>query len=179
MATTATATPATVPAIYPKEQFLNAFEMELATTLKVLRAFPAGNETLQPAPKSRNARDLAFIFVGEMAFGITALTTGFDWTKPPTMPAAPETIPEIITVLEETGKKMIAIIQGHTDEQLLSDTVLFPTAPGKMSELSKLSFLWMNLCDMIHHRGQFSVYLRIAGGKLPSIYGPTADEPWM
>jgi len=24
-----------------------------------------------------------------------------------------------------------------------------------------------------------SVYLRMAGGKVPSIYGPSADEPWM
>ena len=39
-------------------------------------------------------------------------------------------------------------------------------------------FLWMILCDQIHHRGQFSIYLRMADGKVPSIYGPTADEPW-
>ena len=32
--------------------------------------------------------------------------------------------------------------------------------------------------DQIHHRGQFSIYLRMAGGKVPSIYGPSADaEP--
>jgi uncharacterized damage-inducible protein DinB len=34
------------------------------------------------------------------------------------------------------------------------------------------------LMDSIHHRGQMSVYLRCAGGKVPSIYGPSADEPW-
>jgi len=28
----------------------------------------------------------------------------------------------------------------------------------------------------IHHRGQLSVYLRLNGVPLPSIYGPTADE---
>ena len=31
------------------------------------------------------------------------------------------------------------------------------------------------LHDMIHHRGQMTVYLRMADGKVPSIYGPTAD----
>jgi uncharacterized damage-inducible protein DinB len=31
--------------------------------------------------------------------------------------------------------------------------------------------------DLVHHRGQMSVYIRLAGGKLPSIYGPSADEP--
>ena len=36
----------------------------------------------------------------------------------------------------------------------------------------------MMLWDQIHHRGQLSVYLRMAGGSVPSIYGPSADEPW-
>ena len=36
----------------------------------------------------------------------------------------------------------------------------------------------MIMNHIIHHRGQFSVYLRMAGGKVPSIYGPSADEKW-
>jgi uncharacterized damage-inducible protein DinB len=28
-----------------------------------------------------------------------------------------------------------------------------------------------------HHRGQLTVYLRLNGIPLPSVYGPTADEP--
>jgi len=42
----------------------------------------------------------------------------------------------------------------------------------------RMDFLWFLLMDMVHHRGQFSVYLRMADGKVPSIYGPSADEPW-
>ena len=26
--------------------------------------------------------------------------------------------------------------------------------------------------------GQLSTYLRVMGAKVPSIYGPSADEPW-
>jgi len=37
--------------------------------------------------------------------------------------------------------------------------------------------LWGNLMDEVHHRGQLTVYLRLAGGKVPSIYGPSGDEP--
>jgi uncharacterized damage-inducible protein DinB len=40
-------------------------------------------------------------------------------------------------------------------------------------------FSWFVLHDQIHHRGQLSVYVRMAGGKVPSIYGPSHDEPWM
>jgi uncharacterized damage-inducible protein DinB len=31
---------------------------------------------------------------------------------------------------------------------------------------------------LVHHRGQLSVYLRLLDIPVPSIYGPTADEPW-
>jgi uncharacterized damage-inducible protein DinB len=47
-----------------------------------------------------------------------------------------------------------------------------------MGDVRRLDFLWQILMDMVHHRGQFTVYSRIAGAKVPSIYGPSADEPW-
>jgi uncharacterized damage-inducible protein DinB len=53
------------------------------------------------------------------------------------------------------------------------------TAPKTIGDVPKIDLLWMVLHDQIHHRGQFSIYLRMADGKVPSIYGPTADEPWM
>ena len=37
--------------------------------------------------------------------------------------------------------------------------------------------LWLFFFDAIHHRGQLSTYIRPMGGKVPSIYGPSADEP--
>jgi uncharacterized damage-inducible protein DinB len=48
-----------------------------------------------------------------------------------------------------------------------------------MADVRKADMLWMMLSDSIHHRGQFSIYLRLVGAKVPSIYGPSADEPWM
>ena len=39
-----------------------------------------------------------------------------------------------------------------------------------------MQFLWLMLCDQIHHRGQLSVYLRLLDVPVPGVYGPTADE---
>jgi len=36
--------------------------------------------------------------------------------------------------------------------------------------------LWIALFDAVHHRGQLSTYIRPMGGKVPSIYGPSADS---
>ncbi len=57
--------------------------------------------------------------------------------------------------------------------------VQFPSGPGKVSDIRRGNLLWMFLYDHIHHRGQLSVYQRIAGGRVPSIYGPSGDEPWV
>jgi uncharacterized damage-inducible protein DinB len=45
--------------------------------------------------------------------------------------------------------------------------------------MTRIDMIWMLLLDQVHHRGQFSIYLRMADGTVPSIYGPTADEPWI
>ncbi len=70
------------------------------------------------------------------------------------------------------------VVKGVPDEEL-SGTVKFFVAPKTMGDVPKLQFIWMMLHDQIHHRGQFSIYPRMADAKVPSIYGPTADEPWM
>ena len=69
------------------------------------------------------------------------------------------------------------MVRGMGGEEL-RQTVQFFVAPRTMGDIPKIDFLWFLLHDQIHHRGQFSVYLRMADGKVPSIYGPTADEPW-
>ena len=52
----------------------------------------------------------------------------------------------------------------------------FPAAPATIAEC--IAAYEKSAKDSIHHRGQLSVYIRPAGGKVPSIYGPSGDEPW-
>ncbi len=54
---------------------------------------------------------------------------------------------------------------------------IIPNMPPWEAPLSE--FLWLFLFDAVHHRGQLSTYLRPMGGKVPSIYGPSADDPTM
>jgi uncharacterized damage-inducible protein DinB len=42
-------------------------------------------------------------------------------------------------------------------------------------KLPAIQFLSVALRHSCHHRGQLSSYLRAMGGKVPGIYGPTAD----
>lgn len=161
------------------EQFLRTFIAEHATTRRVLSAFPPDQLTLRPHEKCKTARELAWIFVIEQAMAAKALTTGFDWSVPPTpMPAPPETMEEIIAAFDTSHQRVVDLVRGMGPEELQA-TIRFFTGPGTLGDVPRISFLWFLLHDQIHHRGQFSIYLRIAGARVPSIYGPTADEPWM
>jgi uncharacterized damage-inducible protein DinB len=44
-------------------------------------------------------------------------------------------------------------------------------------QLPAVNFLALTVKHSVHHRGQLSAYLRAMGGKVPGIYGPSADTP--
>jgi len=159
-----------------KEQFLRTWETEVATTLKVLRAYPPARGELKPHGKSRSARDLAWTFVFEGTAGASGAAGKLEF--PPKLPAPPTQWDALVSECERAFRTMGDSVRSASDADL-NKTVKFFVAPKKMGDVRRLDFLWLLLMDMVHHRGQFSVYLRMADGKVPSIYGPTADEPWM
>ena len=85
---------------------------------------------------------------------------------------------DLIPILEKAHADAVSKVKELSTEALDGQTT-FPSGPGQMGQFRIMDLLWTPLLDMIHHRGQLSVYLRIVGAKVPSIYGPTADEPWM
>ncbi|MGQ0647335.1 MAG: DinB family protein [Gemmatimonadaceae bacterium] len=175
-----TVTPGAIPALQtPKEQFLNAYEQEHATTMRVLRAYPTDKLDLCPAEKCRTARDLAWVFVMERGLGQMVFNDVFASGGPMgEMPKAPDSWDAILGAIEKSHEEFGTLVRSTPDHRLM-ETVKFFTAPKTLGDVPRIQFAWFMLCDEIHHRGQFSVYLRMAGGKVPSIYGPTADEPWM
>ena len=175
--TTATQTPAASTAIKsPKQQYLEGFERETATTLKVLKAYPEDQGELRPHERLKTARELAAMFTMEMA-AIDGAVRG-TFTFPPKLPPMPQNWKEVIEAFETVRARTLDGLREASEASLGSGTVPFLTGPKTPGQWPKMEFLWFLLLDQIHHRGQLSIYLRIAGGKLPSIYGPTADEPW-
>lgn len=161
-----------------KQTFLDHFAREHTTTLKLLRALPPDQTELRPHARAKSARELANVFVLEQML-ITKALTGelagiFRGGGPP---PAPADFNAIVSQFEREFESTLDLVKKATDSKL-SSTVQFPTGPGQMGDWGILSFLWFVLHDQIHHRGQFSVYVRMANGKVPSIYGPSADEPW-
>ena len=159
-----------------KQKFQEAWDRESATTLKVLKAFPADKVDLKPHPTCRSAKELAWTFVFEGVGGSQAIEGEMKF-PPPNMPAMPSTWHGMVNEVDRALKLIGNQVKKVGDAQL-NTTIKFFTGPKQMSDLRRLDVLWFLMNDMIHHRGQFSVYLRMAGGKVPAIYGPSADEKW-
>jgi uncharacterized damage-inducible protein DinB len=155
--------------------FRKQYAREHAVTRKVLEAYPADKASFRPHETSNDALRLAQTFYVEEKLMLLALRNepvlgsgGF--------PSSPSEWSEVLAAFDEQHREMTELLS-RVDDLVLSP-VKFYVGPKQMGDVPAIEFLWMILLDQIHHRGQFSVYLRMQGGKVPSIYGPSADEPW-
>ncbi len=158
-----------------KREFLRTWELEYQTTMRLLKVFPEDKVDLRPHEKLRSARELVWSFTNGEAWMVNGCIKGeFDLGKPPDPPS---TMKEIIQNYEKVHADAVAKVKRMDDEDL-DRMIKFFVAPKKMGDVNCKDMLWMMILDLIHHRGQLTIYQRLAGGKVPSIYGPTADEPW-
>ena len=158
-----------------KRHFLDLYTKEFPITLKVLKAYPSKKEDFKPHDRSGSAIKLVHTFIMQNAVLADAIRG--EWKMPPSLPPAPATVTEGVASYERGAKALIEAVRA-APESRLSERVDFFVGPGQMGKIAVRELLWMMLLDSIHHRGQLSVYIRMAGGKVPAIYGPSADEPW-
>ena len=82
---------------------------------------------------------------------------------------------ELLDVFDDSVRQGRAAVEGSQEEQL--ERMCSMTKHGqKMLELPKTTILrTLVLNQLIHHRGQLSVYLRLLDAPVPGMYGPSAD----
>jgi uncharacterized damage-inducible protein DinB len=173
-------TPVGATAVYAglsaRQALLDSYQRESATTLKILRAFPPAHAELRPHVTSNSAQQIAWTFAIENALMESALRN--ELHMPPTFPPMPQGWDDCVDAYERGVERVTSLLQGARDEAM-NEMVPFMTGPRQFGDVSKLFLCTLMLNDSIHHRGQLSVYLRMSGAKVPSIYGPSRDEPWM
>jgi len=158
-----------------KEVFLDRWDQEFQTTLKILKAYPKEKSDLKPTERSQSAKDLAWAFVLGQNVVEQAIKGELNFEA---LPKAPATLDEIIGIYQRSHENVVAKLRALTDLDL-EKTMKFFIGPKQMGDVRKGDIFWLFLMDNVHHRGQLSVYLRMSGAKVPSIYGPSGDEPWM
>lgn len=152
-----------------KEQIMNFRSFEFATTVKVLKAYPEEKLDMKPAEKSRTARELVMTLIREQYVCRGAMRGDLRLADSPA--SLPRGLDEMLAVLNQIHNEVQEMIAQAGDD------VLNKIIDFYGHQIRAIDALWAELLDQIHHRGQFSVYLRLVGARVPSIYGPTADEP--
>ena len=153
-----------------KTLFLKFWATETATTRKVLTRIP-DNSDYRPDPKSRTAREIAWLIVREHIVLVEGLENGsLDWEELP----PPAAMKEMIDAYDRADlvKKLEAI-----DPAKLERKAPFTMGGQQIMNETGYDYAWVFLFDLIHHRGQVTTYLRAMGSTVPPIYGPSADEP--
>jgi len=158
------------------ENLLPEFDEEMATTRRLLERVPSDKGTWKPHPKSFSLGHLTQL-VATMPGWITRtvkepvidLATGKGYSY--------ETTETLLGQFDQHVKEAReALVQAKDSDFALpwslkmGEKVLFTSTRGTVVR--------QNINHLVHHRGQLSVYLRLNDIPLPSIYGPTADEPW-
>lgn len=155
-----------------KAHFLKFWEKEAAATRKVLSRIPEGS-TYRPDPKSRTAREIAWLIVREEIALADGLGKGaFEWTEVP----APATMKEVLDTYDRHHDTVTKALQA-IDTERWEGRVPFMYQGQQVMNETGADNAWGFLFDIVHHRGQLSTYLRPMGATVPQIYGPSADEP--
>jgi uncharacterized damage-inducible protein DinB len=146
---------------------------EFPAFLRVLRALPASQLAYRPHPRSRSAAEIAWTIASEEADLTSILDTGKIDFKETTPPA---TLDEIVATYERNFKATNERLQ-RLDADSWAQKGQFLMGGTPVWETTFSEFTWGFLFDAVHHRGQLSAYIRPMGGKVPSIYGPSGDDP--
>ena len=155
-----------------KTLVLKFWEKEARATRAVLSRIPEG-ATYRPDPKSRTAREIAWLIVAEEAVLVEGLEKGqLEWSERP----APSTMKEILDTYDQLHATLPARFRAISVDRWEGPVPFLFNGQQVMNE-SGYDNAWGFLFDIVHHRGQISTYLRPMGSTVPQIYGPSADEP--
>lgn len=156
-----------------KALYVKFWEKEGPVTRKVISRIPEERSDYRPDPKSRNARELAWLIVREEFLLVAGLENGeIQWVELP----APATVKEILDTYDRHHDDLTKRL-GSLDPAKLEAQVPFTYEGQEIMTDTGYGSAWGFLFDQIHHRGQLSTYLRPMGSTVPQIYGPSADEP--
>lgn len=147
--------------------FVQFWTRESDTTRRVLERIPEGSE-YRPDPRSRTAREIAWQMICEERMIVEAAESGKAVWAPPPIPA---TMKEVLEVYDRQRGDVVRRWQALPAARWQGTLEFF----GHDRPSSAMA--WSFLFDLVHHRGQISTYLRPMGARVPSIYGPSGDEP--
>ncbi|HSY76183.1 MAG TPA: DinB family protein [Bacteroidia bacterium] len=158
------------------EMFLKEMAQEAETTRKMLSRIPEDKYDWKPHTKSMSVKQLAG-HIAELPEWISMAINSdeLDFAKIPYAPKEVKTNKEVLAILEK------ALAGAKTDLEKAKDDIMgkeWVMRSGKdiYYTASKGDVIRMTFSQIVHHRAQMGVFLRLLNVPIPASYGPSADE---
>jgi uncharacterized damage-inducible protein DinB len=159
-----------------KEELLQEFDQEMATTRRLLERVPAGKGAWKPHEKSFSLEHLAQLVSWMPGWiGQTLHETSLDLGA--SARYSSETTETLLRGFDENVTSSREAIQAVKDEDW-SVTWALNHGGHELMSAPRWQVVRMHMSHLVHHRAQLGVYLRLLDVPVPSMYGPTADEGW-
>ena len=158
------------------ESLLREMDQEAKTTRKMLERVPSDKFDWQPHEKSMTVRRLATHIANLPTWVDMTLTTDeLDFANNPYKEDVINNTPELMAYFDK------CLAEGRTRLEAANDADLqrlwtLRNGSEIYSVSTKGEVLRMTYCQIVHHRAQLGVFLRLLNVPIPGSYGPSADD---
>jgi uncharacterized damage-inducible protein DinB len=161
------------------ELLIGELDREVPRSRRVLVEVPAGKYDWKPHDKS-----MIFGYLANMVATMPSwVAMGVNMNELDVAPASGsamsqeklETSDALVKALDKSAAEARAALSGTTDDFLMTPWKLLARGQVVM-ETPRWEMIQDTINHWAHHRGQMTVYLRLLGAKVPSVYGPSADD---
>jgi uncharacterized damage-inducible protein DinB len=158
------------------DPLLKELEQEAQTTRKMLERVPTEYFNWQPHKKSMTIQRLA-THIAELPGWVTmAVTTdGLDFADNPYQQEEVGNTAELLDYFERSladGRSHLQTVK----EETLAETWTLRNGEEIYQVATKGEIIRIAYCQIVHHRAQLGVFLRLLDIPIPGSYGPSADE---
>lgn len=155
---------------------LKEMDQEAETTRKMLSRIPDDKYDWKPHEKSMTIRQLATHIAelpGWVKFALT--TSELDFARNHYEPTPVKNTKELVECFEmnlKDGREYLS----KTNEKALQEMWTLRNGETIYSTDMKVEVIRMSFSQIVHHRAQLGVFLRLLNVPIPGSYGPSADE---
>jgi uncharacterized damage-inducible protein DinB len=158
------------------QMLVKEMQQEAQTTRKMLERVPNDKYDWQPHPKSMTIRQLTTHIAELPTWVPLALTTDeLDFATSPYSPVAINNTTELLDLFERSLADGQSSLSRAADDQLEPMWTL-RNGDEIYSKTTKGEVIRMTFSQIVHHRAQLGVCLRLLNIPIPGSYGPSADE---
>ena len=162
----------------PVEPMMNELRHEAMATRTLMERIPEKEFGWKPHEKSMSLGELASHIAESIGWAGVAIDQDEYLMNPAEYkPWVASGKDELLAMFDRKISEALEALERLTPDKL--DTIWTLRSEKKvLLQMPRIAvFRSFIISHMIHHRGQLTVYLRMKNVPLPSIYGPTADEP--